>query len=214
MNKLIEIKNVTAHYEGKPVLENVSLEVGANEFLVITGPNGGGKTTLLKLMLRLLPLTSGEILYYRYGKATSSLRIGYLPQMNPFDRQFPISVREVVASGLASSASMFGNLNSAQNEQIALTLEAVEMNIFAKSAIGELSGGQFQRALLARAIVSQPELLILDEPNTYLDSSFERRFYDMLSEINNTAAIVLVTHDPAAIQRMATKSIYVNKTIE
>jgi zinc transport system ATP-binding protein len=214
MNKLIEIKNVTAHYEGKPVLENVSLEVGANEFLVITGPNGGGKTTLLKLMLRLLPLTSGEILYYRYGKATSSLRIGYLPQMNPFDRQFPISVREVVASGLASSASMFGNLNSAQNEQIALTLEAVEMNIFAKSAIGELSGGQFQRALLARAIVSQPELLILDEPNTYLDSSFERRFYDMLSEINHTAAIVLVTHDPAAIQRMATKSIYVNKTIE
>jgi len=214
MNKLIEIRNVSALYDGRLVLENVSLDVRERDFLVITGPNGGGKTTLLKLMLRLLKPSAGAIVYLRDGQPTTSLRMGYLPQMNPFDRQFPVSVYDVVASGLASTGkTLFGRLSTTHKERVKATLAQVGLEQYGARPIGELSGGQFQRTLLARAIAAMPDILLLDEPNTYIDKEFEKHFYELLKQLNEHTAVVLVTHDTAPLLQLAKYIIYINKTI-
>ena len=163
MEKLIELKHITAGYGNKTVLKDVSLTVGVQDFLGIIGPNGGGKTTLLKVILGLLRPKSGEILYYRDGKEVSELKIGYLPQLNHIDKKFPISVSEVVASGLASEKPRFKRLNLEQLERVEEVLEQMGLESLKKRPIGELSGGQLQRVLLGRSIVSRPQVLILDE---------------------------------------------------
>jgi len=213
MNKLIEIKNVTAKYDRHIVLNDVSLDVWEKDFLVLTGPNGGGKTTLLKLILQLLRPSNGQIYYFKEGRQVSFLKIGYLPQMNPFDRQFPISVYDVVASGLADEKKVFKDFNRNQKESISKMLAEVGLTDYASQAIGKLSGGQFQRALLARAMISTPELLILDEPNTYIDKEFEMHFIELMKKLNKQTSIVLVTHDTSSIAKLSQNIIYINTTI-
>jgi len=211
--KLIEIKHISAAYDGKQVIEDVSFDVMQNDFLVITGPNGGGKTTLLKLLLGLLRPSDGEILYFRNGVAVPSLHIGYLPQMSPFDRQFPVSVYDVVASGLVNPKHPLRRLSPVQHEQIAAALATVGLEGLAKKAIGELSGGQFQRTLLARAMLGAPEALLLDEPDTYLDKEFETHFIELLHQANSRTAIVVVSHDTATLTPIARRVITINKSI-
>lgn len=205
--------HVTAAYDNKVVLHDISLTVWSKDFLGIIGPNGGGKTTLLKVMLGLLTPTSGSICFYKEGKAVSKIRIGYLPQLNQIDRKFPISVREVIASGLASEKPFFQSFNVTQRQQIERTIEKMELEQLAERPIGELSGGQLQRVLLGRSIVSHPQVLILDEPNSYVDKRFESHLYKLLEEINQESAIVLVSHDIGTVLKMVKNIACVNETL-
>ena len=213
MEKLIEIKGISAAYGNKTVLRNVELDIFKDDFLGIIGPNGGGKTTLLKVILGLLSPVSGNITFYKDGQAVPSLKIGYLPQINNIDKKFPISVWEVVASGLAEQKPLFRAYTKAQEKRIDEVLEQMGVKDFPTRPIGELSGGQLQRVLLGRAIVSRPDVLVLDEPNSYVDKRFESHFYDLLSEINKESAVVLVSHDIGTVVSMVKNIACVNETL-
>lgn len=213
MEKLIEIAHVSASYGSKTVLKDISLTVYKDDFLGIIGPNGGGKTTLLKLILGLLPPTSGTIRFFKDGRETSSLKIGYLPQMNNIDKKFPISVYDVVASGLASEKRRFRAYTPEQHARIRHVIGQMGLEALQQRPIGELSGGQLQRVLLGRAIVSRPEVLILDEPNSYVDKRFESLFYHLLGEINRESAIILVSHDIGTVVTLVKNIACVNETL-
>jgi len=204
---LIHIQNVSAGYDGKIVLENISLSIYKNDFLGIIGPNGGGKTTLIKVILGLIKPYSGDI---DYKNKNLKQNIGYMPQMNTIDRKFPILVREVVESGLMANN---GLKKSEKKEKINRTLQEIGMDMLAEKPIGELSGGQWQRTLLGRAIISDPELLILDEPNSYIDKRFESHFYQLLKEINKDTAIVLISHDIGTLISLVRNVACVNETL-
>ncbi len=213
MNKLIEIRHITAGYSGKPVLQDVSLDIWENDFLGIIGPNGGGKTTLLKVILGLLTPEKGVINYYHNGLSAPSLKIGYLPQTNMIDKKFPISVWEVVSSGLSSAKPLFRGFNKLQNKRIEEVILQMGLGDLSDRPIGELSGGQLQRVLLGRSIVSRPEVLILDEPNSYVDKQFESHFYELLGVINKESAIILVSHDIGTILPLVKNIACVNETL-
>jgi len=213
MNKLIELKDVTAGYGEKIVLRDVSLDLWEDDFLGIIGPNGGGKTTLLKVILGLLSPLSGSIQFFQSETKVSSLKIGYLPQLNLIDKKFPISVREVISSGLSSEKPLFRGFNREQKEQIEKVIAQMGLEELETRPIGELSGGQLQRVLLGRSIVSQPQVLILDEPSSYVDKRFESQFYKLLEEINKQSAIILVSHDIGTVLSMVKNIACVNETI-
>ncbi|MDR2919302.1 MAG: ABC transporter ATP-binding protein [Tannerella sp.] len=213
MNKLIELNNVSVSYDTKVVLRDVSFKLWTNDFLGIIGPNGGGKTTLIKVILGLLKPGSGMISFYDSGRETSSLKTGYLPQINQIDKHFPISVYEVVASGLMSDKKRLGGYTAIQRNQIRDTIEQMGLDGLSERPIGELSGGELQRTLLGRAVVSSPQVLILDEPNTYVDKLFESRLYELLKIINEQTAIILVSHDVGTILPLVKNVACVNETL-
>lgn len=213
MEKLIELRDVTAAYGHKIVLRDISLVVHPDDFLGIIGPNGGGKTTLLKVILGLLPPLSGTIRFYRDGKEVPSLKIGYLPQMSHIDKKFPISVRQVVSSGLSAEKPLFRAFTKAQEKRIDEVIGRMGLEHLDRRPIGELSGGQLQRVLLGRSIVSRPEVLILDEPNSYVDKRFESHFYPLLEEINQETAIILVSHDIGTVLSLVKNIACVNETL-
>ena len=198
-SKLIEIEHLSAGYDGKQVLNDINLTVYQDDYLGIIGPNGGGKTTLMRLILRLMKPTEGNIRYYKDGKEVKEISMGYLPQYNSLDKQFPISVYEVVLSGLSKTKSLFSRYTQAQHQQVLDTLERMQLMEFKDRHIAALSGGQLQRVLLARAIVSKPDVVILDEPNTYIDRRFQKQMYEMLEQINKKCAIIIVSHDVAEV---------------
>lgn len=213
MEKLIEIEHINAAYGSKVVLKDISLSIEKNDFLGIIGPNGGGKTTLLKVILGLLKPASGTIRFFNKEEEVSSLRIGYLPQMNNIDKKFPISVREVITSGLASQKRLFRPFTAQQHERVNHVIQQMGLEELPNRPIGELSGGQLQRVLLGRAIVSRPQLLILDEPNSYVDKRFESHFYQLLTEINKESAVILVSHDIGTVLTMVKNIACVNETL-
>lgn len=213
MEKLIELTHVTAGYGNKPVLKDVSLTVWKDDFLGIIGPNGGGKTTLLKVILGLLPPQAGSRHLFSDGQEVDTLRIGYLPQMNQIDKRFPISVREVVASGLASEKRLFRSFDRRQQARIDAVIREMELEGLEARPIGELSGGQLQRVLLGRSIVSRPQVLILDEPSSYVDKRFESRFYPLLEKINRESAVILVSHDIGTVLSMVKNIACVNESL-
>ncbi|MDE6877876.1 MAG: metal ABC transporter ATP-binding protein, partial [Odoribacter sp.] len=176
MDTILELKHVSAGYDGSPVLEDVSLQVHEKDFIGVIGPNGGGKTTLLKIILGLLKPEKGEVVYHR----SKHNLFGYLPQNNRFDRNFPINVTEVVLSGLLSEKGLTGRYTREDRKKAKMLLEKYGMGRYLNTPIGELSGGQMQRVFLCRAIVSSPQLLILDEPTTYVDCDFEKELYNIL----------------------------------
>ena len=207
-NHLIVIDNISIEREGRQVLTDVSMTVNKGDFIAITGPNGGGKTTLRRIMRKLLKPDRG---YVKYSCGIDgALRIGYLPQKNTIDSHFPISVHEVVASGLLGQK----NITRQEKEaEVARALELIGMTDHSRQAIGALSGGQLQRALLGRAIISRPELLVLDEPLSYIDKKFEAHFYEIISEIKNSTTIVLVSHEMTMIAEMATRHLIVDHSL-
>jgi zinc transport system ATP-binding protein len=213
MDSLVEIRKLSAGYGQNIVLRDVDLSIKQFDFIGVIGPNGGGKTTLLKALLGLLPPVSGEIVYSDSMTEGKAHRIGYLPQINNIDRKFPITVFDVVRSGLMSRKRLTGRYSTEENER-ANDLMA-EMGIFGihNKAIGELSGGQIQRALLCRALVNNPKLLILDEPNTYVDNRFERELYEKLKVLNNKLAILLVSHDLGTISTYVKSYACVNSSL-
>lgn len=213
MIPLIEIRGLTVGYENSIILSDVSLTIGDRDFIGVIGPNGGGKTTLLKAILGLLKPFSGEVVFHESMTEGNHHRIGYLPQINNIDRKFPISVSEVVKSGLMSRKSI---IRQYRKEEIHYADELMnQMGIFEirNKAIGELSGGQIQRALLCRALVNRPRLLVLDEPNTYVDNRFEKELYEKLRRLNEEIAILLVSHDLGTISTYVKSIACVNHSL-
>ena len=192
---LVQLEHVCAAYDGKQVLTDVNLTICERDFLGVIGPNGGGKTTLMKIILGLLKPTGGRLRFFADGRETDSVSMGYLPQYNTIDKKFPISVYDVVLSGLNRQKSLFKPFAPAQREQVEKVIARMGLEGLEKRAIGQLSGGQMQRALLGRALVANPQVVILDEPNTYIDKRFEAQLYSLLNEVNKECAIVLVSHD-------------------
>ncbi len=216
MNQLtqpvITLSGINMIREGKRILSDVNLTVSRGDFMAITGPNGGGKTTLLRILLRLVRPTTGTVTYHGAdGTPVDRLSIGYLPQKNLIDSNFPITVREVVELGIAPALKIKG---AERNNLIKETIELVGLGEFASANLGKLSGGQLQRALMARAIISRPEILVLDEPLSYVDRSFERRIYDIVADLARTTTIVLVSHDMSRIATMANRHVIVDRGIE
>lgn len=200
MAPIVKIENLSAGYENKPdVLKSVSLTIYDNDFLGIIGPNGGGKTTLLKAILGLVDYSSGTISFYDGGKTTNHLNIGYLPQINHIDKKFPIKVKEVILSGLTLRGKIFKHYSAEDKKKVLPVAEQMGVENLLERAIGELSGGQLQRVLLGRAIIDNPKLIILDEPSSYVDKLFETNFYKLLEAVNREMAIVLVSHDVGTI---------------
>lgn len=206
---LIALKDISFEREGRVILSDVSLEVKINDFIAITGPNGGGKTTLLRIMLKLLKPDHGSVSYMP-GRDGGKLSIGYLPQKNMIDSHFPISVSEVVASGLLGVKSVSRDERERRIDEMLSLVGLAERR---GQAIGTLSGGQLQRTLLARAIISRPELLVLDEPLSYIDKRFEHRFYEIIEQLKSETTIVLVSHEMTMLAEMATRHLIVDRTI-
>lgn len=206
-NPIIAVEGVSMQWDRRLVLDNVNLVINEGDFVAITGPNGGGKTTLLRIILHLLRPTYGHVTFYSAGRAVSDLPIGYLPQKNMIDSHFPISVKEVVESGLLSGK---GIARDEREWRINETIELMDLSQHARRPIGELSGGQLQRALLGRAIISRPKVLVLDEPLSYIDKRFEPRLYRIISDIAKDTTILLVSHEMTTIATMANRHLIVD----
>jgi zinc transport system ATP-binding protein len=214
MQPIIKIKDLAASYDQKQVLTDINLEVCNNDFLGLIGPNGGGKTTLIKCILGLKAYDRGNISYFKNGNAVKNIKMGYLPQYNLIDRKFPISVREVILSGLRRERGLILRHNKQEIQHAQLIIERMGLETLEDRPIGQLSGGQLQRALLGRAIISDPEVLILDEPNTYIDKRFQDKLYDLLEDIQKECAIILVSHDISTVLKKVQKVAYVNQTLK
>jgi zinc transport system ATP-binding protein len=196
MSELIKLNNVTAGYDKGIVLRDVSITVSEQDFIGVIGPNGGGKTTLIKLILGLIKPISGSI--QRFDDQEGSF-IGYLPQQSQIDRKFPITVQDIVLSGLMSAGKGLSRYKSSDKKQAFELLGQMGIGQLAKRTASELSGGQLQRVFICRALISSPRLLILDEPNTFVDNRFEHEMYELLQQFNHKMAIMIISHDVGTI---------------
>ncbi|MCK9212582.1 MAG: ABC transporter ATP-binding protein [Ignavibacteriaceae bacterium] len=213
MVPLIEIRHLTVGYEENIILSDVSLTIHDKDFIGVIGPNGGGKTTLLKAILGLLQPFRGEVIFHDCMTEGNHHRIGYLPQINNIDRKFPISVSEVVKSGLMSKKVIIKKYALKDLEYAGELMNEMGIYEIRNKAIGELSGGQIQRTLLCRALVNHPKLLVLDEPNTYVDNRFEKELYEKLRRFNESIAILLVSHDIGTISTYVKSIACVNHSL-
>lgn len=211
MADLLEIKSLYAGYGSTIVLENVNLKVEANDFIGVIGPNGGGKTTLLKIILGLIKPVSGSLLFN--GEGLKKYQIGYLPQIAEGDNTFPVTVKDVVLSGLMIRKRLAGRMSVNDKKEADRIMEELGLNGMGKVSLSELSGGQLQRVFLGRAIIGSPVLLLLDEPGNFVDFTFENDFYDRLKELNKRMAILMVSHDVGTISAHVKSFACVNKSL-
>ncbi|MCP5107175.1 MAG: ABC transporter ATP-binding protein [bacterium] len=193
--KILRLEDISAGYNGNIILEDVNLSVYREDFLGVVGANGSGKTTLLRVILGLLSPIRGKVRFFGEDAGHAKKYIGYMPQVADFDKKFPITVKNVVISGLAGKVGLFRGFSRKDKTRSKEIMEQMGVFHLRNRAVGELSGGQMQRVFLARALVSSPRLLVLDEPNTFVDKSFEKSFYEILKELNKEMAIILVSHD-------------------
>ena len=213
-NPIIELRNVSFSYQAVPVLENVNLTIYDRESICIVGPNGGGKTTLLRLLLGQLRPTQGEIRIFGKPPEQARLQIGYMPQRSEYDSLFPVTVMDVVLMGRLGRGGLSGWLGWYGRKDRAAAREALEQVHLADSArrnFAALSGGQRQRVLIAGALCCQPELLLLDEPTANVDSLVEERLFDELRQLAGRMAIVLVSHDLGFVTSLVQRVICVNR---
>ncbi len=211
MSILIELKKVNALYNGKRVLENVNLQIREGDFIGVIGPNGGGKTTLLKIILGLVKPESGEIIF-NYNKIKKK-EIGYLPQIAEGDSNFPVSVRDVVLSGLMIVKGSSARMSREDRDRADKVLDELGILHLAGRSLSNLSGGELQRVYLCRALIGSPGLLLLDEPGNFVDTSFEQGFYDKLKELNKSVTIMMVSHDVGTISAFVKSFACVNRRL-
>jgi len=212
-NNIVELKNIYLYLNEQVILEDVNLTVKEKDFLTIIGPNGGGKTTILKIILGLVKPDSGEVSVF--GKKPYNFNmgnfIGYMPQHIQIDLKFPITVFDVVLIGRYNG--LFKRYSEEDKQKVIEALKIVGMENFKDRQIGKLSGGQLQRVLLARALVRDPELLLLDEPTASVDPEMQESFYKLIKELNEKMAIVIVTHDVGAVLQYGKSVACVNKKL-
>lgn len=210
---ILSIDHLDFAYQDTLVLEDASMRVHKGEFVGLFGPNGGGKTTLLQLIMGFLTPKRGNIFLFGNPPKAVRKKIGYVPQHVRFDRSFPISVLEVVLLGCLSKLSRWGCFAPAHKEKAKQALERVELTHKASAPFGTLSGGEAQRALIARAIVDEPELLLLDEPTASVDPHAEQVIYRLLTELNQTMTILMVSHDLQTILDKVKRFICVHRHV-
>lgn len=211
MSEVIRLSGISMDRDDRRVLTDVNFSVDRGDFVAITGPNGGGKTTLLRIILRLLKPTAGTVDYFdAEGNPVGRLPIGYLPQKSMIDSRFPITVSEVIASGLLGAKGM---AKAERRDRVDEIIELTALRSHADVPIGRLSGGQLQRTLLGRALVAKPEILVLDEPLSYVDKRMEHRIYEIVGNLAGSTTILLVSHEMSTIAGMATRHIIVDRTV-
>lgn len=210
---IITVKNLSFSYNGTPILQDVSFHVEKGEFLAMIGPNGGGKTSLLKLMLGLLDPDHGEVRIFGEPPKKAAPRIGYVPQDIHINKTFPISALDVVLMGRLTAGWGWARHSVKDRNAALLALEKLEMEDFSTRRIGELSGGQLQRIFIARALVSDPELLFLDEPTASIDTKGQAEFYGLLKRLNERVTIVMVSHDVMILSGYVKSVACVNRNV-
>ncbi len=208
----IILEDVTFSYNDEPILEDVSLSIGKREFIGIIGPNGGGKTTLLRLILGLLTPNTGTVRVFGRPPAEASHHIGYVPQHLQFDQRFPATVFDIVLMGQVGRTP-FGPIPKQGKLAAEEALAAVELSSYKKRSFAGLSGGQRQRVLIARALASDPQLLLFDEPTANVDSSSGEKLYRILAELNKRMTILVVSHDIGFVNHRITSVACVNQQV-
>ena len=210
---IIEIQNLSFSYERQKILEEINLNVEEKDFLAIIGPNGGGKSTLLKLILGINSVKKGSIKTFGEKPKKNLSKIGYVPQNTNVNTDFPIKVIEVVLMGhIGEKRPLFGYAK--EEKMCALgALAQVGMEKFAQQKIGSLSGGQRQRVMIARALCAHPQILILDEPTASIDIDGQKQIYKLLQELNQYITIIVVSHDISVIMQYANKVVHINKKL-
>jgi len=212
-DSVIKIRDLHFNYGDVPILEDINIDIQQKEFIGMVGPNGSGKTTLLKIILGLLAPDHGTVEVLGNPPVQSVKNVGYMPQFAPFTRDFPISVEETVLMGRLGKTSSMGFFSKEDKQLAAESMEAVEVLDLRKRSIGSLSGGQLQRALIARALTCNPEIMILDEPTANVDMKVEKDIFDLLKRLNEKITIIVVTHDIGFISQYIDRVACINRTL-
>lgn len=208
---LFEMHSLSASYGRNIVLKDIDFIVRENDFIGVIGPNGGGKTTLLKVILGMLKPSSGRLDFNQ--NLLNGKSIGYLPQISTGDINYPVTVKDIVLSGLMIKKGILSNMSADDKKKAEMIIDDLGLKELSDSSINELSGGQMQRVFLARAIIGDPKLLLLDEPGNFVDSNFESDFYEKLRELNHRMAILMVSHDVGTISSHIKSFACVNKNL-
>jgi zinc transport system ATP-binding protein len=212
-NIAVEIEGVSVYFDSKCVLEDINLKVLENDFLGIIGPNGGGKTTLLKVIAGLLKPTKGSVRVYGKPPDKAEKLIGYVPQMKQTDLAFPATVWDVVLTGRLSRGKLIKPYGEADKKAALDALKAMELEGLKDEPIGKLSGGQRQRVFIARALAAEPKILLLDEPTLSVDRRLDTKFWEYLNELKNRMTIIVVTHDISALSKYVGKIACLNRRL-
>ena len=210
---LVTVRDVTFAYGREVVLDHVSLEIGARDFLAVIGPNGGGKTTLLRAILGLVRPASGSIEFRLPSGTDPRGRLGYVPQFSTFDRDFPLRIADMVLMGRLGRRALLRPYSRDDRAAARATLDRLGLDGVARSHVSEVSGGQLQRALIARALVADPEILFLDEPTASIDAESRETLRDLLQELNRSIPIVVVTHDVTSLAPMVKRIACINRKL-
>ncbi|MCX6325263.1 MAG: ATP-binding cassette domain-containing protein [Bacteroidia bacterium] len=211
MANLFEMHSLSASYGANIVLQDVDFRVSENDFIGVIGPNGGGKTTLLKVILGLLKPVKGSMVFNT--ELLNGNSIGYLPQMSTGDINYPVTVTDIVLSGLMIRKSIISGMSSSDKKKAGMVIDELGLSEMAASTLNELSGGQMQRVFLGRAIIGNPKLLLLDEPGNFVDTNFENDFYEKLRDLNQRMAILMVSHDVGTISSHIKSFACVNRSL-
>jgi len=209
---VVEMKDVSFSYGGFPVLQNVNISINELDFACIVGPNGGGKTTLLRLVLGLIKPDSGSVKIFGGPPEHARPLMGYMPQRSEVDIDFPVNVMDVVLMGRLGASRSFGYYSSEDRKAAMDVLEETGLLELRKRPFSDLSGGQRQRVLIARAIVSGPRIVLLDEPTLNLDVTGENQLNDLLLRLNQSVTLIMVSHNPWFVTREVTSVVCINKT--
>jgi zinc transport system ATP-binding protein len=211
MAYLFEMHSLSASYGANIALKDVDFTVNENDFIGVIGPNGGGKTTLLKVILGLLNPVKGKMVFN--SELLNGNSIGYLPQISTGDINYPVTVTDIILSGLMIRKGIISRMSLSDKKKANTVIDELGLEGMAKSTLNELSGGQMQRVFLGRAIIGDPRLLLLDEPANFVDTTFENDFYEKLKDLNKRMAILMVSHDVGTISSHIKSFACVNRSL-